>query len=97
MLRLSKILEDKEYAIENPGDNETVHFVIQNAITGGNASATFVGKGIEHDSYLAWANQVIEHYRRGQREPEAQSIRAELEGSRLDKRSNSQMHNNKIK
>ena len=49
MLGLSKILKDKEHAIKNPGDNETLYFMLKNAIEGGNAHATFAGKGIEHD------------------------------------------------
>ena len=43
--------------------------MLQNAIVGGNESATFVGKGFEHDGYVAWANLVIEHDVKGQREP----------------------------
>ena len=97
MLDLSRILKDKEHAIENPGDNETVCFMLQNSIAGGNASAAFVGKGIDYDGHLAWATLVIGCDGRGQRVPEAQRIREELDGLRLDTRSNGQMHDNKFK
>ena len=40
---------------------------------------------------------MIECDERGQREPESQRIRAEIEGLRLDTRSDGQMHNNKFK
>ena len=83
--------------MENPGDSEKVFFMLQNSIAGGNASAAFVGKWIEHDVHMAWAMLVPEYDGRGQRVPEEQRIRAELEGLRLDARSNAQMHDNNFK
>ena len=97
MLGLSKTLKEKEHATQNPGNNETVYFMLQTSIVGGNASATFVGKGIDHDRHLAWATLIIECDGRGQSVPEAHKIRAELDGLRLDTMSNGQTCNNEFK
>ena len=78
MLGLSNILIDKEYATNNPGDNEKMCFMLQKSIAGGNESAAFVGKGIGQGGHLAWATLAIENDGRGHRAPEATRIRAEI-------------------